>query len=209
MNLIITDGLLGNFDNNPSNIKVISKEGLKLESVSDVLKGHTVTIMKNSIVVVSVGSWNVTGSYQGWEFVQKPSVEKAAELIAKAAEEFKKSLISLRSVEKSKKCKIFIASLIPLADEQNCDEVSKENCYRVSFLSSLFVEVTKLIEDFNNTGKKRIAKFVTLSKKRKYLTRQQKINTINYDEEGIPKAITQEKTRRKLTDFLLNHTRKY
>ena len=73
---------------------------------------------------------------------------------------------------KNQKNANILASLIPLADEQNCDEVSKENCYRVSLLSSLFVEVTKLIENFNGGIKHtpQIARFVTLSKKRKYLT---------------------------------------
>ena len=209
MNLIITDGLLGDFDN-VINTKAVVIEGLKIEAVCDILKGHREIITKDSTVLLSVGSWNITGSYQGWNFVKKPSVEKAAEIIAKAVDGFKKSLSSLKSLEKSIKCKIFITSLIPLADEQNCDEVSRDNCYRVSLLSSLFVEVTKLIENFNGGIKytPQIARFATLSKKRKYLTGQQKINTKNYDKEGIPKATTQEKMRRKLTDFLLNHTRK-
>ena len=204
---IITDGLVGK-SAAVNKCEFLEKEGIKLEHVKGLIKdilGNN-TYSKSPAFIVSVGSWNFTASYLGWDVSDKFTVEESAEKIKGALNDFKGILKSLKSFSKSRQCKVILASLIPLPKEQNCDDAKGKRGFLVDMISRCFIRGEELVEDFNG-GKSLtpiIAKYLVKSNRRKYLTGQLKIKTECYNADDIPDYSAQQKMR----DQLVRHSRR-
>ena len=196
-------------------VKFIVEEGMKLECVKIKMEQVLDSVPDKSKVTffIIAGSWNITASYNNWssEDFQDLSVSsvkaKRLPLLQKAIEDFKGHLNKIKSLSKKNKCRVVISSLIPIPDEQDCYAPNLgSHGFMVDLVSTLFVECTKLVHNFNG-GESRtpfLAKYLIKGTKHKYHTGQYKIKTASYDSDSLPSKEAQ----RKMIDWLILELRK-
>ena len=145
--LLITDGLVipktGNY-----NFSIVLKKNCILEDVLNLLKKEK--LKPSDIVLVSVGSFNVTAKECGWD--EKLIIGKF-DLLEDAVNQFKCCLCELRDYAKEQSIKIAFCGLIPIPMEQNHDNAPDNKKELVDLVSKLFVSCSlEISKKNNNTG---------------------------------------------------------
>lgn len=202
MNIVISDGLIGS----PApvgNTTFVVKEGIKLEGVCNVIsmlvKDESVT--SESVIIISVGSWNITASYHGLEENCRFTAAASEVFLHKAVRDLKRTLKCIKSLCEAHNLSVIITSLIPLPDEQDCDASDANSM--TELMSKLFVAAQELIFDFNGGLEYTplICKFLVKANHKKYFTGQLKIKPTSY-KDGMPTTKIKEKMVNKILSVI-------
>lgn len=178
--LLVTDGIAipngGDYS-----FSIVLKKECVIEDVINLLKCEK--LKANDIVLVNVGSYNISASQCGWDH-ELIKGKNASELIEDIALQFKNSIDTIVKHATERDLKVVFCGLLPLPIEQDYDKVPKEKRQLADMLSRLFVKCDKIIVD-QNEGKYRtlnLEKYCTISGSKKYASGQLKIKRSNYNQ---------------------------
>ena len=185
--LLVSDELIGTNCPN-SSIKYISSKEMFLDEARSVikseLKGH-----EQGPVLVAVGSYHISASYNGWTPESIDGCE--VQCVKDALICFEKELHRFSKLSRKFGVKISICSLIPLPNEQDCDNTPSRKAFLTHIISKLFVKANEAIEQYNNAQHVttlKLKKFMDEGNHNFYMTGQRKIKKNKYNEKGLPNA---------------------